>query len=208
MGEGAPAGAQPRLTLATKVTLVRLLGIPVYVGAIAYYRLSLSAGAPNEAYRVAALGIFLAGALTDALDGFLARSRGEVTRLGQILDPLADKSMLMAAMLTLTAPSLPALHPQIPLWFTLAVISRDVLLAVGAYVIHHLTGHVEVRPCLTGKLATALQMTCVVWVLADFAPAPFHGLAMSAVAFTIWSGVRYVADGWRQLAHPPRRPAG
>ncbi|MBU4458958.1 MAG: CDP-alcohol phosphatidyltransferase family protein, partial [Verrucomicrobia bacterium] len=69
----------PRLTLATKVTLLRFLGIPIFVLMMVYYVLGLREGAADERYRIAALVTFLAVALTDALDGYLARSRGEIT---------------------------------------------------------------------------------------------------------------------------------
>lgn len=195
------------LTLATKVTLLRLLGIPFFVLAMMYYRISLAEGQPDPRFRAAALAIFLVIALTDALDGFLARSRGEITRLGRILDPLADKSLLLSAILMLTAPSLPALRPQLPMWFSLTAISRDLLLAIGAFVVHHQTGHLEIRPRLTGKIGTALQMATAVWVLAAGPARPLRALAVSAIAFIVASAVQYVVDGWRQIAAPPVLPS-
>ncbi len=200
------SGIRGHLSLATRVTLVRLLGIPVFVLLMTYYRVSLADHAPDERYRSAALWVFLAVALTDALDGFLARSRGEVTRLGRILDPLADKLLLLAAIVMLTAPSLPALHPQLPVWFSWVVISRDALLAVGIYVVHHLTGHVEVRPNWLGKVSTVLQMACVVWTLASGSATILNVLAGLAAVGTIGSLVAYVRLGWRQVTVPPRIP--
>lgn len=196
----------PRVTLATKVTLLRFLGIPVFVLMMVYYTLGLREGAPDERYRVAALVTFLAVALTDALDGYLARSRGEITQLGRILDPLADKTLLLAAIIMLTRPSLPALHPQIPVWFALAVISRDALLVLGAFVVHHLNSHVEVRPRWSGKLATVLQMGTVLWVLADAPARPFPWLAGAAAIFTVVAGGQYILDGIRQIEHSHRAP--
>jgi CDP-diacylglycerol--glycerol-3-phosphate 3-phosphatidyltransferase len=198
--------AVPRLTLATKVTLLRFLGIPLFVLMMIYYTLGLREGAADERYRVAAMVTFLAVALTDALDGYLARSRGEITQLGKILDPLADKTLLLAAIIMLTRPSLPSLHPQIPVWFALAVISRDALLVIGAFVVHHLNSHVEVRPRLTGKLATVLQMATILWVLADAPARPFPWIAGAAAFFTIVSGGQYILDGIRQIEHTHRAP--
>ncbi|MBM4156306.1 MAG: CDP-alcohol phosphatidyltransferase family protein [Lentisphaerae bacterium] len=196
----------PRLTLATKVTLLRFLGIPVFVLMMVYYTLGLREGAADERYRVMALVTFLAVALTDALDGYLARSRGEITQLGRILDPLADKTLLLAAIIMLTRPSLPALHPQIPVWFALAVISRDALLVLGAFVVHHLNSHVEVRPRWSGKLATVLQMGTVLWVLADAPARPFPWLAGAAAVLTVVAGGQYILDGIRQIEHSHRAP--
>jgi len=199
-----------RLPLATRVTLLRFLGIPVFVLTMIFYGMGLRAGEPDERYRVAALAVFLLVALTDALDGFLARSRGEVTRLGGILDPLADKTLLLAAIILLTRPSLPDLKPHLPIWFALAVISRDTLLVIGAFVLQHLSGSVHIRPRLTGKIATALQMGAVVWVLASGPHRSFLWLAGAAVLFTLVSGGQYVVDGIRQIDRShlaPRRPA-
>lgn len=205
MNPTAPSSI-PRLTLATKVTLLRFMGIPFFVLMMIYYGVSLREGAPDERYRIAALLIFLTVALTDALDGFLARSRGEITRLGSILDPLADKSLLLAAIILLTRPSMPELSPQLPIWFALAVISRDVLLVIGAVVLHHLSGHVEVQPRLTGKIATVLQMGAVVWVLAAGPYSALIGLAAAAAAFTLISGTQYLFDYIHQIDHAHRAP--
>lgn len=201
----------PRITLATRVTLLRILGIPVFVLLMVYYHMSLRADAPDERYRIAALVVFVIVAATDALDGYLARSRNEITELGRILDPLADKGLLLSAVIMLTRPSLPGLQPQLPVWFTLTIISRDVLLVLGALVINHLVHRVQIRPRLTGKAATFFQMTTIVGALAARGPHPaFTLLAMIAAAFTLISGLHYVFDGVRQVeahAHPvPRTP--
>lgn len=198
----------PLLTLATKVTLLRILGVPVFVLLTIYYTMSLRTGAPQEMFRVAALVVFLAVALTDALDGYLARSRNEVTALGRILDPIADKLLLLSATLMLTRPGLPQLHPQLPVWFTLTVISRDVLLVAGALVVHHLAHTVAVHPRISGKIATFLQMASIVWVLSDAAVEVLPWLVGAAALFTLISGLHYTLDGIRQVehvAHP--RPA-
>lgn len=202
----------PRITLATRVTLLRILGIPVFVLLMVYYHMSLRADAPNEMFRIAALGVFVLVAATDALDGYLARSRHEITELGRILDPLADKGLLLSAVVMLTRPSLPALQPQLPVWFTLTIVSRDVLLVLGAVVINHLAHRVEIRPRLTGKAATFFQMATVVCALAVCGPGPaFTGLAMLAAACTLVSGLQYTFDGIRQIeahTHPVPRDSG
>ncbi len=188
-----------RLTLATKVTLLRILGIPVFVLLMIYYTLGLRADRPNEFLRVAALAVFVLVALSDALDGYLARSRGEVTALGRMLDPLADKGLLLSAIIVLTRPSLPALRPQLPVWFAGIVVSRDALLIAGAFIVRHFTGSVHIEPRWTGKVSTALQMVCVTWVLADGPSGPVPRLCAVTAGFALAAGVRYVLDGARQL---------
>jgi cardiolipin synthase (CMP-forming) len=190
------------ITLATKITLARILGIPVFILMLIYYKMSLLTDTPIDAYRFWALGIFVVIAATDALDGYLARSRDEETRLGAILDPLADKALLLSAIILLTRPELEALDPQFPVWFTLVVISRDAILMSGSYLIHWLTGHLEVHPRFSGKLATFLQMGAIVAALIPL-PAPlFYGIVGSAAFFTLVSGLQYMLDGARQMERP------
>jgi cardiolipin synthase len=191
----------PKLTLATRVTVLRILGVPFFLLLMMYYNLSLPTGNPVDACRLGALAIFVVIALTDALDGYLARSRGEITALGRMLDPLADKILLLSAVGVMTRPSLAPFRTQLPIWFSLTVISRDVLLLLGYLVVHHQSGSFEVRPRLTGKVATFLQMATVVWLLASITQPhrSFFWLAAVAAAFTAFSGIQYLFDGLRRL---------
>lgn len=199
----ASAG-KPRITTATKITMLRLLGVPVFVLMLMYYVSSIRAGAPVEYYRQAALLIFALVAGTDALDGYLARRRGEVSRLGTILDPLADKALMLSGLILLTKPSLPELHPHIPLWFTALVISRDAFLVVGALLIHYFASEVHIKPHVTGKIATALTVVVIAWVLAQAAPRWFNAAVLVTGAFTAASWARYLVDGLRQLEQSHR----
>jgi len=201
MNEGMGLTEPPSLTLASKVTVARILGIPVFVLLMIYYTMGLKRGDANETYRMVATGLFLLIALTDALDGYLARSRKEITHLGKILDPLADKALLLSALIMMTRPSLPDLQPQFPVAYTLLVVSRDVILVAGAIIIHQLHGHVEVRPRLLGKMATALQMGTIVWALLAWDRDLFTMLVWAAGVFTFASGIWYLFDGLRQFEH-------
>jgi CDP-diacylglycerol--glycerol-3-phosphate 3-phosphatidyltransferase len=187
------------LTLANKITILRILGVPVFILMLVYYTMGLAQGNAQEMDRAIALVIFLALAMTDALDGYFARSRNEITPLGRLLDPIADKALLLSGLILLTRPSLPGLTPHIPIWFTLLVISRDVVLILGSTIIHALVGHVEVKPRLLGKIATVLQMLTIVWVLVGGASGPFFYCVIVAGAFTLASGALYLFDGTRQL---------
>ncbi len=189
------------LTLANKVTLVRILGTPVFILIMIYYRMSLGREAPIEGYRYAAIAIFFTVAVTDALDGYLARSRHETSRLGQILDPLADKFLVLSTLILFTNPSLPALQPQFPIWFTLLVISREVVLIAGALLIHLHTGHVGIAPRWSGKIATVLLLVCVGWALCDFSHRVFDLFVWAAALFTAFAWIQYMVDGTRQLEH-------
>jgi len=187
------------LTLANKITILRILGVPVFILMLVYYTMGLAQGNAREMDRAIALVIFVALAMTDALDGYFARSRNEITPLGRLLDPIADKALLLSGLILLTRPSLPGLTPHIPIWFTLLVISRDVVLILGSTIIHALVGHVEVKPRLLGKIATVLQMLTIVWVLVGGASTPFFFCVIVAGAFTLASGILYLFDGTHQL---------
>lgn len=189
----------PNLTLATKVTILRILGIPVFILLLVYYTTNLAAGEVKEYQRLAALILFLLVALTDALDGYLARSRKEITRLGSILDPIADKLLLVSALILLTRPAIPALKPQFPIAFTVLVISRDALLVAGSYLVHWMTGHVNVRPRWTGKVATVLLMLSITWALTPGPEHLFMWIVWPAAAFTFISGLQYLLDGMHQF---------
>ncbi len=189
----------PQLTLASKVTIVRILGIPVFILLMIYYLESLRDGDAVPAFRWLAFGLFSLIAVTDALDGYLARVRNEITPLGRILDPLADKALMLAGLILFTRPSTPELQPQFPIWFTVLVISRDVVLVAGAGLIHVSMGRVHVQPRKTGKLATLLVMAGVAWALAGGAAGYFHVLVDVAAALTAISGAQYLFDGFRQF---------
>ena len=187
------------LTLATKVTIVRILGIPVFVALMMYYFMSLENGAPNEMYRYVSFGFFVTIIVTDALDGYLARTRNEISRLGTILDPLADKLLVLASLILLTRPQLPALDPQLPIWFSVTLISRDVFLVLGYFVIHAVAGSVEVKPTLAGKASTflvAITIGLVLLQVPDVVWQSFMGLTVMAVAVS-WA--QYLAAGLKQM---------
>ena len=192
---------KPKLTLATKVTITRLMGVPVFIGLLVYYLIGLHNGQDLGVLRMAALAMFVAVALTDALDGYLARSRNEVTDLGRMLDPIADKALLLSGLVLLTRPSLPALAPHIPVWFTTLVISRDVVLILGSFLVHELAGNVTIQPRISGKLATVFQMATIIWVLIGGAERQFNWFVGAAAVLTALSWIQYTVDGARQLAH-------
>jgi cardiolipin synthase (CMP-forming) len=187
------------LTLANKITILRILGVPVFILMLVYYTMGLAQGNADESDRVIALLIFVTLAVTDALDGYYARSRNEITTLGRMLDPIADKSLLLSGLILLTRPTLPGLLPHIPIWFTLLVISRDVVLILGSIIIHAFVGHVEVKPRIFGKIATFFQMLTIVWVLIGGAAGPFLVCVIIAGIFTFVSGALYIFDGTLQL---------
>jgi len=189
------------ITIATRVTMLRILGVPFFVLMLVYYNRALEAGEPGDGFRLAALGLFIAIAATDALDGYLARKRKEVTRLGAILDPLADKALIISSLIMLTSFSDHPVQPHYPVWFAVLVISRDVLQVLGALLIQILHAHVEIRAHLSGKCATALLMGSVVLALLRIPQLYLNLIVYATSLFTLWSGLYYLVDGIHQLEH-------
>jgi CDP-diacylglycerol--glycerol-3-phosphate 3-phosphatidyltransferase len=186
------------LTLANRITLGRMLFIPLFILLILYYNKSVAQGAAEINLRWFATAVFLGIFLLDAVDGYIARSRKEISKLGTLLDPLADKAMLLSALIILGHPSL-AFETNLPMWFVLLVISRDVMLIGGALIIQSIVGHVTVRPRISGKATTFFQMTVIIWVLIGLPGKIFVGLVYTAAALTFLSALQYIFDGIRQL---------
>lgn len=191
------------MTTANKVTILRILLVPFFVVELIYY---VRTG--NEVHRLAAVLAFGVAAICDGVDGYIARRYNQISELGKILDPLADKLLLVSAVVMLSLNNTPYFR-QIPLWLTGTIIGRDVLLGIGVVVVRLVVGHLKVRPRLTGKLATVFQMLMVTWILLlwDFKYGLMKIWIYGAGLFTGASGLLYVWDGMRQLgAHPASSP--
>jgi len=175
------------MNLANKLTIFRILSLPFFVAALIYY-------SPSRDYlRYVALVIFLAAVVTDGIDGYLARIRKERTELGTILDPIADKLLLLSAFICLSIiKGLPAGF-RLPAWVLILVISRDAAILLGSAVIYLIQGKLHISPSLLGKATTFVQMTTIVWLLLGIPFAKFMWTATAA--FTVASGFGYVRSG-------------
>ncbi len=189
------------MTTANKITIVRILMIPAFVTMAIYYGQSVGRGEPLEWQRFAAIVIFLVAAVSDGLDGYVARRYNQRSYLGVILDPLADKGLLLAGVITLSISNWSD-EPDFgtfPAWFPVLIITRDVVILVGSILLHLFVGHVQVKPSWTGKVATFLQMTAIGWVMLQLHLLPVIYPVAAAGLFTLVSGVIYVKSGIRQL---------
>ena len=139
-------------TLANQLTILRMLLIPVFVLFVVYEHLG------------AAFATFLIAGITDALDGLAARSSGQRSSLGAWLDPAADKLLLVTTFVVLTLPGIP-LTNHIPLWLTVTIISRDVVIVAVVAIVNLAVGPRTFRPSIWGKLATAMYIVLVVVVM-------------------------------------------
>ena len=201
-----------RMTTANKITLVRILMIPAFVTMAIYYGESIKRGDPLEWQRFAAIIIFILAAVSDGLDGYVARRYNQRSTLGVYLDPIADKGLLLSGIITLSISNWSQSDPEygsFPVWFPVLVISRDVVILVGTMILYLLNGKVHVKPNWTGKVATVLQMIAIGWVMLQLRFIPLLYVVVAAGVFTLISGIVYVTDGVRQLqaeghAHPQR----
>ena len=185
------------MTTANKITIARILLVPVFVIELLNYTRS-----GNELHRWVALGLFLIAAIGDGVDGFVARRFNQRTEMGAVLDPLADKLLLVLGLVILTLDNTPRLD-RVPLWLTATVLARDVMLVLLLVLVNYMVGHATVRPHATGKVATVLQMTCVVWALLKWDPRWLQWLAIAATGFTALSGLIYFRD-WLTMVRAGR----
>lgn len=179
------------LTIPNLLSILRMALVPVFIIAVRY-------GEPKKA-----LLIFLAAGITDALDGFIARIAKQQSLLGTYLDPIADKLLLTSAWVVLAIPSLAQAAP-VPLWVTILVISRDLLIVIVALVLYLALGVRKFPPTVISKVTTVVQVTTVVVVLiAGIAAKETARLAVAldfladffiylTAALTLASGLYYV----------------
>jgi CDP-diacylglycerol--glycerol-3-phosphate 3-phosphatidyltransferase len=186
------------VTFASQITLARLLLVPVFAVLAVYYADSIAKGAANEIYRWSAVTVFVVAAASDGLDGFIARRFNQRSRLGAVLDPIADKSLVLTALITLSLVEW-GTDWSIPIWFSALVIVRDIIILGGIAVLHFINHHVHIDPHWSGKVCTFLLMFALGWVMLKIIPiSPIYPTSVAAV-FVVLSGYYYIREGIRQL---------
>lgn len=190
------------VTLPNFLTIFRMVLIPIFVSLIFYQRF------------IWALAVFVIAGITDGLDGLFARRFDQQSQLGSILDPIADKLMLVTAFVVLSMRSvfpqpLPH-HLPVPFWVTVAVISRDVFITVGAAAINITTGFRGFRPSWLGKMSTTVQIGAIAAIM--FAASVPYGtgyylptIYTTVFALAILSGVHYIFFASRLLNEERRQ---
>ena len=189
----------PKLNLATQFTILRILTLPIFVIFIVYNHIGW------------ALIIFLFAALTDAVDGFIARIFHQKTKLGTFLDPIADKLLLSTAFLISSLSDNIIL--KIDKWIAIIVVFRDVVILLGIGLLEIYSIKIEIKPILSGKITTFLQLITVIAVLffntlilagqGDKYYRPIiEYLTYLVVIVTIYSGYRYIIRGIGTLTAP------
>ncbi|MEW6213857.1 MAG: CDP-alcohol phosphatidyltransferase family protein [Nitrospirota bacterium] len=174
------------LNLPNTLTITRIVIIPIFITAIIYKRYNY------------ALYLFLFAALTDIFDGLFARLRNQKTAIGTFLDPLADKFLLVTAFIILST------YGWIPKWLTVTVISRDIIVTIGWFLLYLITDTSRVDPTVLGKATIWAQSILIVYVLMDInllsLPDISRLLQWTTAGLTIFSGLHYIYRGLK-LTH-------
>ncbi len=188
-----------KVTLASKITLGRICLIPVFAVLAFRYGWTVTNGAPVEALRWWALGIFVFAAATDGVDGWIARRFDQCSEFGAFIDPIADKGLLLTGVITLSLIDWVVPGWRLPLWFTAIVIIRDCIILGGIKILYLNHRHVKIAPHWTGKICTVTQMFALGWVMLRVTPiSPMYPCIIAAV-FTVWSSITYIYQGWKIL---------
>jgi cardiolipin synthase len=187
--------AEPVFTVANQLTMLRMALVPAFV------LLAL------DRQFTWALVVFVVAGLTDALDGYVARHANQSTRLGAMLDPVADKLLAGSAYVVLTWSG--AVHCSIPAWLTVTLLFRDAMIVVGVVVVNLTVGPREFGASRLGKLSTAINIATGAAVLAANAvgecPGALRWLYLATLAVLIASTAHYV---YQASERPPRRGSG
>jgi cardiolipin synthase len=165
--------------------MTRIVIIPIFVTSIIYKRYDYS------------LYLFVIAALTDMFDGLLARLTNQKTALGTFLDPLADKFLLVSSFIILSV------YGWIPKWLTITVISRDLIITIGWFLLYLIGGVSKVEPSILGKATIWLQSFLIAYILINInmridlflLPVVPRLLQWGTAAITILSGLHYLHRG-------------
>lgn len=190
-------------TLANQITILRILLIFPFVICM----LSINDLRRGDWMRYGAVVIFAVMGMSDAVDGYMARKRRQVSRLGTFLDPLADKLLMTCACILLAVKATSVPGYRLPGVLVVLIIGKDVLLTLGFLIAYILTNEVRIKPMIVGKLSTFFQLLMVSCVLlspeiAEWIKGWPHfihllwmitgGLAIAATAIYIWKGIDYI----------------
>lgn len=181
------------LTPTNQLTLLRIALIPAFVILVVYHYLGW------------ALMVFAAAAATDALDGLIARRTGQNSTLGAWLDPMADKLLAVSTFVVLTMPWLGLANP-LPVWLTVLIISRDVVIVLTVAIVNLAIGPRTFRPSIFGKIATAVYMCTAVAAMffnyLDYRSRVVDAFVFASLAITLISSFHYIRHASRIIDAP------
>jgi CDP-diacylglycerol--glycerol-3-phosphate 3-phosphatidyltransferase len=204
-----------KLSWPTRITLVRILLIVPFIGCMLNTHDPELSRATQNLLRYAGISIFISMAISDALDGYLARHHHQITKLGAFLDPLADKLLITSASLLLVSQGGHVDGFRLPITVVVLIIGKDILITIGFLILYLITSQTHVVPVFAGKLATALQLIMVACVLV----APELALVIpgyrwfvrvlwwSAAAMAVFAALIYIRNGSRYIEQYERAQA-
>lgn len=176
-------------TTANQLTVLRIVFVPVFIILLAYHELGW------------ALSTFVVAGITDVLDGIIARRFGQKTSIGAVLDPIADKLLMSAAILILSLPQM-EFHNSIPRWLMIVIISRDMFILLVSLIVVLMVGWRVFTPTPYGKASTVMQVLTVFAVLytnwRHWLVPELNILFYMTGLMTAFSGIHYLVRGLRQ----------
>ncbi len=187
------------MTFASKITVSRICLVPVYAVLALLYGNSVNTAQPDESLRWWALGIYVAAAASDGIDGWVARRFNQRSDFGAFIDPIADKALLLTGVVTLSITDWGKDGWGLPLWFAAIVVLRDCIILGGIKILYCNHRQVKIIPHWTGKVCTVSQMFAIGWVMLKVVDlSPIYPCIVAAI-FTIWSSIAYIRQGWEIL---------
>lgn len=171
------------INLANKISIARIILIPFFITAIVYSRMDI------------AFIFFSLAIISDGADGLIARTLKQKTELGTILDPIADKLLLISAYICLSVVNTVPAQLKMPPYVPIIVISRDAIIVLGSIIIHLITGNLKISPSPIGKITTFFQMMTIISILLQF---KYSSSVWNITVFlTVVSGMDYIIKGSR-----------
>jgi len=196
-----------KLNWANRITILRILLIIPFVSCMLKINDAALTEAMRDTMRYAGVFIFFVMAVSDGIDGYLARRRGQTTRLGSFLDPMADKLLMTCACLLLSSQRGHVGNFLLPPTVVVLIIGKDLFLLIGFLVLYFMTSKIYTAPVFAGKVATTLQSSMVAGILlgpefSSFLPGWIYFLRVlwwSAAGTAILATLIYIRNGSRYI---------
>lgn len=196
-----------KISWASRITILRILLIVPFVSFMLKTNDAALSAVVRSAMRHVSIVIFLAMALSDGIDGYLARRKKQITKLGAFLDPIADKLLMTCACLLLASKRGHVEGFLLPSTVVVLIIGKDLLLLLGFAIVYLMTSRIYIAPIFIGKLATALQLSMVAGILigpevSAFLPGWIWFLRIlwwSAAGAAILATLIYIRNGSRYI---------
>ncbi|MDD5458765.1 MAG: CDP-alcohol phosphatidyltransferase family protein [Phycisphaerae bacterium] len=198
-----------KLNWANRITILRVLLIAPFVILMLKTNDDTLTQNSSDLFRYFATAIFVLMAISDGIDGYLARKKGQATKLGSFLDPMADKILMTCALLLLSSKRAGVGGFILPISVVVTIIGKDLFLLMGFIIVYFVTEQIKIEPVFIGKISTTLQLVMVssillapeistvlqmwIWVLRVL----WWAAAVSAILTTllyVWRGTRQVAE--------------